>query len=130
MKYAVAAVIQEDNKILLSQRSLQSRGQPGKWENAGGEVDEGETPGEAIIREIREELGVEFIINKIMLEDDFPNTDGTWHVILYGGTIKGTPKAMIPEETASVKWFKISDLINVDLASYTRTDFEKFGWIK
>lgn len=130
MKYAVAAVIQKDNKILLAQRSLQSRGQPGKWENAGGEVDEGETSEQAIIREIKEELGVDFKINKTLLEDEFPNTDGVWHVIIYSGSIEGEPKAMISEETSDVKWFDIAELENVDLATYTRTDFIKLGWIK
>lgn len=130
MKYAVAAVIQKGDNVLLSRRSMMSRGQPGKWENAGGEVDDGETPEEAIVREIKEELGVVFNIKNILLEDNFPNSDGTWHVILYSGNIDGEPKAMIPEETSEIRWFKISQLSKVDLASYTRTDFIKFGWIK
>ncbi len=130
MKYAVAAVIQKGDKVLLARRSMKSRGQPGKWENAGGEVDEGETTEQAIVREIKEELGVVFTIEKILLEGDFKNTDSDWHVIVYGGSIVGTPKPMILEETSEVKWFNIDELKNVDLASYTRIDFQKFGWIK
>lgn len=130
MKYAVAAVIQMNDKILLAKRSKLSRGQPEKWENAGGEVDKGETPEVAIVREIREELGVQFIIDKILLEDDFENTDEIWHVILYSGKIIGVPRAMIPEETSEIKWFDIKELNDVDLATYTREDFKRFGWIK
>lgn len=130
MKFAVAAVIQKDNKVLLARRSLQSRGQPGKWENAGGEVDFGESSDKAIKREIKEELGVEFIIDKILLQDKFKSGDDDWYVVLYGGSIVGEPKAMIPEETSEIKWFDISDLENVDLTTYTKEDFERFGWIK
>ena len=130
MKRAVAAVIQQDDKVLLARRSMQSRGQPGKWENAGGQVDSNESADQAIIREIKEELGVDFIIEKILLEDKFPNDGEDWYVTIYGGTIKGEPRAMIPEETSEVQWFKISELKDVDLATYTKTDFKKFGWLQ
>jgi len=130
MKKAVAAVIQKNGKILLAKRSMQSRGQPGKWENAGGEVDPNENNETAIKREIKEELGVEFVIGKILLEDHFKNGDDDWYVVLYDGSIIGEPRAMIPKETSEVKWFEISELKNVDLATYTREDFERLGWIK
>jgi 8-oxo-dGTP diphosphatase len=130
MKQAVTAVIQQGDQILLHRRSLESRGQPGKWENAGGQIDEGETPDIAIVREIKEELGVDFTIGKILYEDNFDSGDDLWHVTIYAGTIIGTPQVMIPAETSEVKWFKISELKDVDLASYTRADFVKFGWIK
>jgi len=130
MKQAVTAVIREGNEILLHRRSLESRGQPGKWENAGGEIDEGETPEEAIVREIKEELGVDFLIEKRIYEDDFESGEDTWHVIIFGGSILGVPRLMDPKETMEIKWFDLSELKDVDLASYTRLDFEKFGWIK
>ena len=129
MKQAVTAVIQQGDKILLHQRSLEGRGQVGKWENAGGEIDHEETPEEAIRREIKEELGVAFTIEKRIYEDDFNSGGDMWHVIIFGGSIVGVPKVMIPAETMDVKWFKMSELKNVDLATYTRKDFEGFGWI-
>ena len=130
MKQAVTAVIRQGDQILLHQRSLNSRGQPGKWENAGGEIDEGETPENAIVREIKEELGVDFIIEKRIYEDVFKSGPDDWNVIIFSGSIVGTPQVMIPEETSEVKWFKLSELKDVDLASYTRADFVRFGWIK
>lgn len=130
MKYAVAAVIQDNDKVLLCQRSQKASNQQLKWENPGGKVDEGETPENAIIREIKEELGVLFKIKKVIYEDSFISEDDTYNVIIYSGSITGVPKAMIPEETSKVKWFKLSELSKVDLASYTREDFKRFGWIK
>lgn len=129
MKQAVTAVIREGDRILLHRRSLESRGQPGKWENAGGEIDEGETPEVAIVREIKEELGVDFTIEKRIYEDDFKSGEDIWHVIIFGGSITGTPQVMDPEETMEIRWFSLAELKSVDLASYTRLDFEKFGWI-
>lgn len=130
MRQAVTAVIRQGDRILLHQRSLESRGQAGKWENAGGEIDEGETPEAAIVREIKEELGVIFTIEKRIYEDVFNSGDDNWKVIIFGGSIVGEPKVMIPAETMAIKWFEISELESTDLATYTRADFVKFGWIK
>lgn len=129
-KNAVAAVIRIDDRILLHQRSMSSRGQAGKWENAGGEVEEGETPKEAIVREIKEELNVHFTPNEILYEDDFINGDDVWHVTIFGGSVEGDPVIVSDEISMAIRWFKISELDKVDLASYTRQDFEKFNWIK
>ncbi|MGY6029921.1 pyrimidine (deoxy)nucleoside triphosphate diphosphatase [Phytobacter sp. AG2a] len=54
----VAAIIERDGKILLAQRPEQGD-QPGLWEFAGGKVEPGETQPQALIRELREELGIE-----------------------------------------------------------------------
>jgi len=129
MKQAVAAVIRNGSRVLLHRRSMESRGQAGKWENAGGQIDEGETPELAIVREIKEELGVDFLIEKRVLEDVFDSGDDEWYVVIFEGSITGTPKVMIPEETMEIKWFEISELYSLDLASYTREDFVRFGWI-
>ncbi len=46
------------NRLLLVQRSAKDSIGASSWENAGGNVECGETPEEAIIREIREETGI------------------------------------------------------------------------
>lgn len=54
----VAAIIEKDGNILLAQRPSHAD-QPGMWEFAGGKVEAGETQPVALIRELREELGIE-----------------------------------------------------------------------
>ncbi len=54
----VAAIIERDGKILLAQRPEQGD-QAGLWEFAGGKVEPGETQPQALVRELREELGIE-----------------------------------------------------------------------
>ncbi|MFS3894735.1 pyrimidine (deoxy)nucleoside triphosphate diphosphatase [Raoultella ornithinolytica] len=53
----VAAIIEQDGKILLAQRPPHAD-QPGLWEFAGGKVEPGESQPQALIRELQEELGI------------------------------------------------------------------------
>lgn len=52
-------VIDSEKKILLTKRSSQKRYAPGKWENTGGHMISGETSKHAIVRELREETGIQ-----------------------------------------------------------------------
>lgn len=55
---AAAVLIRPDGSFLLGQRASDTF-YPGYWEFPGGKVEAGETPRDALIRELREELGIE-----------------------------------------------------------------------
>ena len=55
----VAAGILEHNGRLLICRRRPDQPHPGKWEFPGGKLEPGETPPLALVRELREELGIE-----------------------------------------------------------------------
>ncbi|MCX5514484.1 8-oxo-dGTP diphosphatase MutT [Kaistia algarum] len=52
------ALVDADNRILIAQRP-EGKALAGLWEFPGGKVDPGERPEDALIRELREELGIE-----------------------------------------------------------------------
>ena len=52
------ALVDPDNRILIAQRP-EGKSLAGLWEFPGGKVDDGEAPEAALIRELREELGIE-----------------------------------------------------------------------
>ncbi len=52
------ALIDADGRVLLAQRPA-GKAHGGLWEFPGGKIDAGETPEAALIREIKEELGIE-----------------------------------------------------------------------
>ena len=56
----VAALIRKDNKIFAAKRSYGFL--KGKWELPGGKIEDGETPKDALLREIKEELSIEIEI--------------------------------------------------------------------
>ncbi|MBZ9939375.1 8-oxo-dGTP diphosphatase MutT [Mesorhizobium sp. BR1-1-16] len=52
------ALVDPDNRVLIAQRP-EGKSLAGLWEFPGGKVDAGEAPEAALIRELREELGIE-----------------------------------------------------------------------
>ena len=55
---AAVALIDADNRVLLARRP-EGRAMAGLWEFPGGKVEDGELPEEAVVREVREELGID-----------------------------------------------------------------------
>tara|TARA_B100000989_G_C19514126_1_gene460712 strand:+ start:77 stop:526 length:450 start_codon:yes stop_codon:yes gene_type:complete len=54
---SAAALIDRDGRVLLAQRA-KGRPMAGLWEFPGGKIESGETPETALIRELKEELGI------------------------------------------------------------------------
>ena len=96
----VAAIIERDGKILLAQRPAQSD-QAGLWEFAGGKVEPDESQRQALVRELREELGIEATVGEYVASHQREVSGRiihlhAWHVPDFHGTLQAhasTPMA-------------------------------------
>jgi len=109
----VGAVIRRDDTILCAQRGL-TGSLPGMWEFPGGKVEAGETPREALQREIVEELDCEVSVGELVTttahEYDFGIVNLT---TFYCELINGTPTL---SEHEAVRWLIASELHTLDWA--------------
>lgn len=103
----VAAYINQDGKFLICQRPAnKARGL--FWEFAGGKIEAGETPQQALCRECREELGIEIEAGEIFAETTYKYPDITVHLsVLSAKILSGEPKLL---EHAALKWIYPSEI--------------------
>lgn len=105
----VAAVIMKDGKVFATQRGY-GEFKDG-WEFPGGKVEAGESPEEALRREIREELEVEVNVGDLIdtIEFDYP----AFHLSMkcYACTIAGGSPHLLEHEAA--RWLSADQLDSV-----------------
>lgn len=101
MTEVVAALIWQGDRFLACQRPAhKARGL--LWEFVGGKVEPGEAKEEALIRECREELGVEIAVGEVFLEVTHTYPDLTVHLTLFQASIQaGVPQRL---EHQDIRW--------------------------
>ena len=106
----VAAVIRKDDRIFATQRGY-GEFKDG-WEFPGGKIEPGETPQQALVREIREELETEIRVGDLIdtIEYDYPtfhlSMDCFWCEIVEG--------SLELKEHEAAKWLDRESLYTVD----------------
>ena len=103
-----AVVHGPQGKMLLMQRGPRSKNEAGTWTIPGGAVEYGETMAAAVVREIREELGVEVrVLRQYGCADHIMPKEGQHWVstIFECEIVDGEPKIMEPGKCAALGWF-------------------------
>ena len=108
----VAAIIHDEGRILATQRGYGDF--KDGWEFPGGKMEPGETPEAALVREIREELDVEIVPEKLVttVECDYPKFHLTMHCFL--SSVKSGTISLLEHEAA--KWL-------------TKEELDSVGWL-
>ena len=116
----VAAVIRDGDKIFATARGYGEF--KGQWEFPGGKIEAGETPQEALAREIREELATEIEVGELIhtIEYDYPtfhlSMDCFWAIVKSGKLtlLEAEDAKWLTKETLwSVQWLP-ADLSLID----------------
>lgn len=105
----VAGVIQDGSRIFATQRGYGDF--KGGWEFPGGKMEAGETPEQALARELREELAVEIKVGAFIstVECDYPKFHLTMHCF-FCTVINGELRLL---EHEAAKWLTKQELHDV-----------------
>ena len=107
-----AAVIHRKGRILVGQRRPDYR-HPLKWEFPGGKVEHGESPQQALVRELREELQIDAEIGSELAryEHDYPGGSRVHLLFFVVSEFKGEPLGRVFEQ---ICWADLEELPHLD----------------
>lgn len=123
MTPVVAGVLRRDGRYLLARRVRGA--EAGRWEFPGGKLERGETPEQALARELREELGIEVRVST--LEHcivDWEGMGGAGLLLLFYGCelAGGEPKCL---DCGGVEFVTPGELSELELARNDRLFVER-----
>jgi 8-oxo-dGTP diphosphatase len=121
-----AALVDSDGRVLIAQRP-DGKSLAGQWEFPGGKVEDGETPENALIRELEEELGI--TVKQACLAPFVfaSHTYETFHLLMPLYLIRrweGEPEAC---EHKALKWVRPNDMRNYEMPP---ADLPLVAWLQ
>jgi mutator protein MutT len=115
---STAALIAKDDTFLFVRRP--PGGDLGEcWELPGGKVDAGETPAQALQRELHEELGIEARIGELAASSRFRHRDVPYDLLAYHAA--ADLGDLVLREHTDLCWRSLSDALSLNLAPSDRS---------
>ncbi|GBD84859.1 8-oxo-dGTP diphosphatase [bacterium BMS3Abin02] len=113
----VAGLFRAGDGVLLCHRRSDRRWYPDVWDLPGGHVDDGENPRRALVRELREELGVHVDVptegpDTVIRDRDARIELSIWLIDSWRGEIVN----VAPDEHDDIRWFAAGDIASLSLA--------------
>ena len=103
----VAALIVRGGRLLIARRP-EGRHMAGRWEFPGGKLEKGESPEDAVEREIREELGLDVRAGRIYQAIAYSYPEKDVLLLFYAAAVvSGEPR---PIEEAEIRWVTVAEL--------------------
>ena len=120
--FVVAAIIKKGNKILATQRGYGEF--EGLWEFPGGKIEEGETKEEALVREIKEELNADIIVEKFALDLEWQYPNFYLYMSCFECVLESDIELL---EHMGARWLSLDELDSVE---WIEADIKAVNYIK
>lgn len=120
--FVVAAAIIKDNKVFSAQRG--NKGKTAfKWEFPGGKIEPGETPEQALARELKEELSINVEVHELITAIVDEYEDVILHIDTYHCSLtSGTPTL---SEHINMAWSDKNELDKLEFSPADKPTLEK-----
>lgn len=106
---SAVALIDKDGRVLLAQRPP-GKSMAGLWEFPGGKVETGETPEQALIRELKEELGIDTWSSCLAPLTFASHSYDDFHLLMPLFACRKWEGIAVPQEGQVLKWVAARDL--------------------
>ncbi len=110
----VAGIIEHsDGRVLLAQRPA-GKHLAGLWEFPGGKIENGESPDQALVRELVEELNLEVSIREMIGQFEYRYDWGP--MVLHVFVVRAISEAKASAEVATFNWVPVHEVASYSLA--------------
>ena len=100
---SAVALVDKDSRVLMAQRP-EGKSMAGLWEFPGGKVENGETPEQALIRELQEELAVDTVESCLAPFTFASHTYDDFHLLMPLYVCRKWTGTVTPMEGQQIKW--------------------------
>lgn len=111
MEEAVVAVLRRGERMLVVRRGPRAR-RPGYWSPVSGRIEAGESQAEAVVREVREEVGLE--VRPLGKVWECPTDDGRYRLHWWSVEVTGGELDPEPGEVAEARFVDPSEFLALE----------------
>jgi 8-oxo-dGTP diphosphatase len=115
-KYTVALALTSSKGVYMSRR-IHTENFSGKWQFAGGKLEDGESPLVGGVRECKEETGLDISIDRLRYVGSIAGDPSTYVCYVYYVDLKTgeIPHRMEEEKYTDWEWHRFDDVLKLDL---------------
>jgi ADP-ribose pyrophosphatase YjhB (NUDIX family) len=126
---AVTGVVKlsDDDRILLLKRTAKRRTSPNKWQTPSGFIKEGESAEEAIVREVKEETGLEGIIIRCGNSFEVIDEWARWVIIPFLISVESDNVIIDTSEHSEFKWIVVEQITSFECVKGIEDDLRAVG---
>jgi 8-oxo-dGTP diphosphatase len=123
VRRVTAALIEKNGKVLLALRKA-GKHMGRKWEFPGGKIDPGETPEQALRRELAEELSIQAEIGEFLGSTRYQKHSLDLEILLYRASqVGGT---FLLQDHDEIRWVELGEVESYDLVDSDRKLFRSY----
>ena len=117
----------DDCTILLLKRNGQRRTSPNKWQTPSGFINEGESAEEAVLREVKEETGLDGTIKKSGSAFEVLDEWARWIIVPFLILVKSDKVVIDTREHSEFRWVKVNEVSSFECVKGIEEDLKAVG---